>query len=104
MGRRKGNATYFESHGVDETNGLIIGMDLTPLIQNDELDINGFIEGKMDLQECVMKIKKRTREFVRRQANWFKTSDPRINWFDVTNDRKTDVIEFIKSKEGWLGE
>jgi len=32
MGRRRANATYFESHGVDETTGLSYGMDLTPLM------------------------------------------------------------------------
>ena len=32
MGRRRANATYFESHGVDDTTGLSYGMDMTPLI------------------------------------------------------------------------
>jgi LmbE family N-acetylglucosaminyl deacetylase len=32
MGRRRANATYFESHGVDETAGLSFAMDMTPLI------------------------------------------------------------------------
>lgn len=38
MGRRRANATYFESHGVDATTGLSYGMDLTPLIQDTGLD------------------------------------------------------------------
>ena len=33
MGRRRANATYHASHGVDETTGTIFAMDLTPLIQ-----------------------------------------------------------------------
>jgi hypothetical protein len=32
MARRRANATYFESHGVDVTTGLSFAMDLTPLI------------------------------------------------------------------------
>lgn len=44
MGRRKANATYFESHGTDTTLGLSFGMDLTPLIQDDHLDIASFIQ------------------------------------------------------------
>ena len=32
MGRRRANATYFESHGVDNTTGLSYAMDLTPLM------------------------------------------------------------------------
>ena len=31
-GRRRANATYLESHGVDETTGLSFAMDMTPLI------------------------------------------------------------------------
>jgi LmbE family N-acetylglucosaminyl deacetylase len=44
MGRRKANATYFESHGTDTTQGLSFGMDLSPLIHNDQLDIATFIQ------------------------------------------------------------
>ena len=32
LGRRRANATYLESHGVDETTGLSFAMDMTPLI------------------------------------------------------------------------
>jgi LmbE family N-acetylglucosaminyl deacetylase len=39
IGRRRANATYFASHAVDKTAQLIFGMDLTPLIQDDSLDI-----------------------------------------------------------------
>ena len=37
MGRRRANATYFESHAVDNTTGLSYGMDMTPLM-NDRRD------------------------------------------------------------------
>lgn len=43
MGRRKANATYSESHGVDQTFGLSYGMDLTSLIQDDSLEPKAFI-------------------------------------------------------------
>jgi len=39
IGRRKANATYTESHSIDEAEQMIYGMDLTPLIENDDLDI-----------------------------------------------------------------
>lgn len=38
MGRRRANATYFESHGVDVTSGLSYAMDMTPLIRDSSLD------------------------------------------------------------------
>jgi hypothetical protein len=44
MGRRRANATYFESHGVDETTGLSYGMDMTPLIHDTRLDPCAFAE------------------------------------------------------------
>jgi LmbE family N-acetylglucosaminyl deacetylase len=43
MGRRKANATYFESHGLDTTQGLSFGMDLTPLIIDDKHPIDAFV-------------------------------------------------------------
>ena len=44
MGRRKANATYAESHGVDETLRLSYGMDLTPLISDESFDPQAFIQ------------------------------------------------------------
>jgi LmbE family N-acetylglucosaminyl deacetylase len=44
MGRRKANATYAESHGVDATLGLSFAMDLTPLILNPGLEIAAFVD------------------------------------------------------------
>jgi LmbE family N-acetylglucosaminyl deacetylase len=44
LGRRRANATYFESHGVDAATGLSYAMDLTPLIQSTEADINMFVQ------------------------------------------------------------
>jgi tRNA dimethylallyltransferase len=60
-----------------------------------------YVQGKISLEEAVMLIKRRTRVFVRRQANWFKESDPRIRWFDAARDNDQAIIEFIMSGEGW---
>ena len=43
MGRRRANATYFESHGVDATHGLSYAMDMTPLIADESLDPAVFV-------------------------------------------------------------
>jgi LmbE family N-acetylglucosaminyl deacetylase len=48
MGRRRANATYFASHGVDTATGLAFGMDLTPLIADPSQDIQSFIQGFID--------------------------------------------------------
>ena len=43
MGRRRANATYFESHGVDKTTGLSYGMDMTPLMNDAHLEPAEFV-------------------------------------------------------------
>jgi LmbE family N-acetylglucosaminyl deacetylase len=48
MGRRRANATYFESHGVDAATGLSYAMDMTPLMNDaakpPALFVNEFIQ------------------------------------------------------------
>ncbi|HSB65991.1 MAG TPA: PIG-L family deacetylase [Anaerolineales bacterium] len=44
LGRRRANATYHESHGVDASGGLTYAMDLTPLVISPELDIITFVQ------------------------------------------------------------
>ena len=44
-GRRRANATFYASHETDVSTGLIYGMDLTPLISDDTLDIGEYIQG-----------------------------------------------------------
>ena len=47
-GRRRANATFFESHGVDQAAQLTFAMDLTPLIRDPNLDIIGYTLGFID--------------------------------------------------------
>lgn len=42
-GRRRANATYLASHGVDETTAVNFGMDLTPLVENGNLDPTQYV-------------------------------------------------------------
>jgi len=41
------------------------------------------LEGKIKVEDAKQSIRRMTRIFVRRQANWFKESDPNILWFKV---------------------
>ncbi len=43
MGRRRAHATFSASHAVDTASALSYAMDLTPLIQNDQLDVAEFV-------------------------------------------------------------
>jgi hypothetical protein len=44
LARRRANATYFESHGVDIMTGLSFGMDMTKLILEDDKEPLAFMQ------------------------------------------------------------
>ncbi len=44
-GRRRANATFFDSHATDGAQAIAYAMDLTPLIQNDSLDLVDYTMG-----------------------------------------------------------
>ena len=48
LGRRRANATFFESHATDKTTALAFGMDLTPLVANESRDIVEYVCGFID--------------------------------------------------------
>ena len=39
------------------------------------------LNDEWDIEQAKVEIRRATRIFVRRQANWFKESDPQIKWF-----------------------
>jgi tRNA dimethylallyltransferase len=50
------------------------------------------LEGRMTLEEAKIQMRRLTRVFVRRQANWFKAEDLGIKWFEA-GEVKVDEIE-----------
>jgi len=48
MGRRRSNATYFQSHEGDAFEQLWFAMDLTPLVRDDSLDVPAFVLSHVD--------------------------------------------------------
>ena len=57
------------------------------------------LSGRLSLEEAIALIKKRTRVFVRRQANWFKLDDPAIHWYDASLDIEDPIVADIQQ---WL--
>ncbi len=43
MGRRRANATFFASHGVDDTEGLVFAVDMLPLVKDPDIDPGDFV-------------------------------------------------------------
>lgn len=58
-----------------------------------------FIRGEIALLEAVARMKRRTRIFVRRQANWFKAEDSQIRWFTAQPGAVEAMEEAIRE---WL--
>ena len=65
-------------------------------------EIAASIQGIISLEEAISLIQKKTRVFVRRQANWFKTNDQRINWFEVQPGIENKIIDFINEDPDWI--
>lgn len=58
--------------------------------------IGQYLRDECDLPEAVRRIKSETRKFVRRQANWFKPSDPQIKWFDVGRIELEEIVNVLR--------
>ncbi|UCF61175.1 MAG: tRNA (adenosine(37)-N6)-dimethylallyltransferase MiaA [Anaerolineaceae bacterium] len=61
--------------------------------------ITDYLRGSISLDEAIRQMRKATRQFVRRQSNWFKKDDARIHWFDVREDVIHQAETLIRS---WL--
>jgi tRNA dimethylallyltransferase len=69
-------------------------------------EVIAYLEGKMTLEEAITQIKRSTRIFVRRQANWFKPDDPEIRWFQVgsqpINELQATIQGFLQKIPNWF--
>lgn len=54
------------------------------------------LRGEMTVEEAKAQMKRLTRIFVRRQANWFKETDPDIRWFEAGRVPVKEVERFIR--------
>ena len=47
-------------------------------------------------EQAKVEMRRATRIFVRRQANWFKESDPNIMWFKVEDGVEKEIEKYIR--------
>ena len=63
--------------------------------------IISYIRGEISLDEAIVLMKRYTRQYVRRQANWFKLEDPEICWFqagvEIVNEIEKTIRSFLDS-------
>jgi tRNA dimethylallyltransferase len=55
------------------------------------------VSGEMNEEQAKAEIRRATRVFVRRQANWFKESDPKIKWFRVEEGIVKEIESYIRN-------
>ncbi|MFC1953629.1 tRNA (adenosine(37)-N6)-dimethylallyltransferase MiaA [Chloroflexota bacterium] len=83
---------------VEEVKKLVdmgFNMDLPAMSGIGYKQIGAFLKGELTLESAIGQIKTETHRFVRRQYNWFRLTDDRIKWFDITNDFESEVAELV---------
>ena len=48
LGRRRANATFFESHAADRADSIALAINLTPLVRDESLDIASYVDGMIN--------------------------------------------------------
>ncbi|MEW5940841.1 MAG: tRNA (adenosine(37)-N6)-dimethylallyltransferase MiaA, partial [Chloroflexota bacterium] len=88
----------FDAGLVEETRALLekgYSPDLPAMSGIGYRECAGVVEGRMSAEQAKVEMRRATRVFVRRQANWFKESDPAIRWFQVNERTVEEVEKFI---------
>jgi tRNA dimethylallyltransferase len=52
----------------------------------------------MTIEEAKVQMRRLTRVFVRRQANWFKTGDPMIKWFVMGEKTQVELEGYLRGQ------
>ncbi len=84
---------------VDEVRGLVArgyAFHLPSMTSLGYREIGGYLRGETSLEQAVTLLKSNTRKFIRHQGNWFRLSDPRIHWFDLSAQTYADVRDFVR--------
>ncbi len=78
--------SMFQQGLVDEVKQLLeqgYSHELPTLSAIGYREVCAYLQGKISLEQAKVTMKRQTRIFVRRQANWFKAGDPGIKWFNA---------------------
>ncbi len=61
-------------------------------------EVAQYLKGKISIDEVKILMRRNTRKFIRRQANWFKPDDPSIHWYSVEEDPLDEIVRDIHEK------
>lgn len=84
---------------LDEVRRLVeagYGWDLPSMSSVGYAQFRPYFEGEASLEEVVSEIQRATRRLIRHQYNWFRLSDPRIRWFDVTRTSPSEIEAVVR--------
>jgi tRNA dimethylallyltransferase len=87
---------------IDEVNALLqegLGLESPALSAIGYRQLAGFLLGEHDLATAIEQTQRLTRQFVRRQDNWFRRFEPDVHWFDAAEDPQDEIIALTKN---WL--
>ena len=79
----------FDQGFVDEVKRLLeagYAADLPTLSAIGYREVIQFLHEEISLEDAKVAMRRKTREFIRRQANWFKPDDPQIEWHEMIPD------------------
>jgi tRNA dimethylallyltransferase len=89
----------FAAGFVDEVRGLL-GKGYSPELPSmtgiGYRECVGVVKGQWTEDAAKVQIRRATRAFVRRQANWFKPTDKSIRWFVIQKDTVEEIVTFIQ--------
>lgn len=87
--------TMFTAGLLDEVRSLLAqgySPDLPTMSAIGYRECAAVLRGEMSLEDAKVRMRRLSRIFVRRQANWFKAKDAEIHWFEA-GEGKMDAIE-----------
>lgn len=92
--------TMFAEGLLDEVRGLLdkgYSPDLPPMSAIGYRECVRVVNGELTAEQAKIEMRRATRVFVRRQANWFKEDDPDIHWFYAGESNLAELVEdFIR--------
>lgn len=89
-----------ENGFVDEVAGLLasgVSPELPSMSAIGYRQIAAHLTTGLPLEAAIDDTKRITKKFIRRQSNWFKLTDPRINWFDLSEDQSLEIEKAVKT-------
>jgi tRNA dimethylallyltransferase len=75
---------------------------LTPRQALGYKEVLAYLDGKISREKAVELIKRRTRQYAKRQMVWFK-KDPRVRWINIKGKSGEEIALEIKSQLNFQG-